>query len=94
MKTIRRDRLRRLVEAGRVETVETYHYDDMMDEHRTRKPMPVAIKPADWRDRQEGIRYLTDHDFTANSGCAWMNPDGTITLIVHSSSNYTLRISQ
>ena len=29
MKTYRRDKLRRLVEAGKVETVSTYHFDDM-----------------------------------------------------------------
>jgi hypothetical protein len=40
MKTFRRDKLRRLVEAGRVETVYTYHYDDMMGEQRTRQRCP------------------------------------------------------
>jgi hypothetical protein len=47
------------------------------------------MKPADWRDRQEGVCYMTGHDFTSNSGCAWMNPNGTITLIVHGNTNYT-----
>jgi hypothetical protein len=42
----------------------------------------------------EGVCYMTGHDFTSNSGCAWMNPNGTITLIVHGNSSYTLRIRE
>jgi len=94
MKTFRRDKLRRLVEAGRVETVSTYHFDDMMGESRSHKPLPVAIKPDDWRDRKEGICYLTDHDFTSGSGRCYVRDDanGIVTLIVHSNSSYELRI--
>ena len=50
-----RCRHRRLVEAGKVETVSTYHFDDMMGESRSRQPMLVAMKPDDWHDRKEGI---------------------------------------
>ncbi len=94
MKAFRRNQLRRLVEAGKVEAVSTYHFDDMYGESRSFKPMPVAMKPAEWRDRKEGICYLTPHDFTAKSGHAWVNPSGTITLYVHSNSNYELRIKE
>jgi hypothetical protein len=94
MKTFRRDKLRRLVEAGKIETVSTYHFDDMYGESRTRKPMPVAMKPADWHDRKEGVCYLTEHDFDSGSGRAWLNPNGTVTLYVHSNSNYELRIKE
>ena len=94
MKTFRRDRLRRLAEAGRLETVSTYHFDDMLGESRGAKPLPVAIRPADWHDLREGICYLFPSDFTSGSGSAWLNEDGTVTLYVHSNSNYTFRIAE
>jgi len=92
MKTFRRDKLRRLVEQGKIETVATYHFDDMYGESRGHQSMPCAIMPKDWHDRKEGICYMFDHDFTSGSGRAWLNPNGTVTLIVHSNSNYDLRI--
>ena len=93
MKTFRRDKLRRLVEAGRVTAVGTYHFDDMLGESRdTAKGMPCAIKPADWHDRKEGVCYLTESDFTSGSGRAWLNENGTVTLYVHSNSNFDLKI--
>ena len=39
----------------KVETVSTYHFDDMMGKSRSRQPMLVAMKPDDWHDRKEGI---------------------------------------
>lgn len=93
MKTFRRDKLRRLVEAGRVECAGSYHFDDMYGESRDgAKAMPVAMKPADWHDMKEGVCYLTESDFTTNSGRAWLNENGTVTLIVHSNSNFDFRI--
>jgi hypothetical protein len=92
MKTFNRGKLRKLVEAGKVIMTDSYHFDDMYGESRTRKEMPVAMKPDDWKDRKEGICYLTDHDFTAKSGRAWVNPDGSICLYVHSNSQIDLRI--
>jgi len=95
MKTIRRDRLRRLCAQGRLEVVGSYHFDDMAGESRdSAKGMPAAIRPADWHDRKDGVCYLFEHDFTSSAGRAWENPDGTITLYVHSNSNYTLRIKE
>lgn len=93
-KTFRRDKLRRLVEAGKVVAVGTYHFDDMHGESRTQKEMPCAMKPADYRDRKEGVCYLTEHDFTSGSGGAWQSDNGVISLHVHSNSNYDLRIKQ
>jgi len=94
MKTFRRDKLRRLIEAGKVETVSTYHYDDMTGAERSNKPMPVAIMPSDWHDRKEGVCYLFPSDFTTQSGCCYVQDErsGIITLIVHGNSNYDLRI--
>ena len=92
MKMFRRDKLRRLVEAGKVETVSTYHFDDMMGESRSHQPMPVAMKPADWHDRKEGVCYLTPWDFKSNSGICYQHESGIVTLIVHQNSNYDFRI--
>jgi len=92
MKTFNRGKLRRLIEAGKVELAAAYHYDDMAGETRTRQPMPVAMKPADWRDRKEGVCYVTEWDLKSQSGSAWQNPNGTVTLYVHSNSNYDFRI--
>jgi len=91
-KTFRRDRLRKLVEEGRVEAINTYHFDDMHGESRGTEVRPVAIGDPDWRTRKAGVCYLFDHDFTAKSGACWENANGTITLTVHSNSNYTFRI--
>jgi hypothetical protein len=94
MKTFNRGKLRKLVEAGKVETVETYHFDDMHGSDRQHKVMPVAMKPEDWHDRKEGVCYLTPHDFTSGSGRAWISDNGVITLYVHSNSHYDLRVKE
>lgn len=92
MKTFRRDKLRRLIEAGKIVAVESYSFDDMHGSSRQQGiSAPVAMKPDDWRDRKEGIFYLSPFEFTTKSGACWINPDGTITLIVHGNSNYTFR---
>lgn len=92
VKTFRRDKLKRLVEAGRVQLAKAYHFDDMYGTSRTNEPMPVAMMPADWHDRKEGVCYLRDGDFNSQVGRAWLNDNGTVTLIVHSNSNYDFRI--
>jgi hypothetical protein len=94
-KTFRRDRLRRLVEAGKVTLVGSYHFDDMMGESRADKEMPVAMKwiGGDWRKRKQGVCYMTAWDFQTQSGACWQNDDGTVTLIVHGNSNYTFRVT-
>jgi len=91
MKTFRRDKLRRLIEAGKVVLDSAYHFDDMMGESRTDKEMPVAITPQDRLARKEGICYIFASDFEGY-GRAWLNPNGTVTLIVHSNCNYTFKI--
>jgi hypothetical protein len=92
MKTFNRGRLRRLAQQGKLELVESYHFDDTLGESRTDRTMPVALRPADSKDRKEGVCYLFESDFTAGCGRAWLNQDGTITLYVHSNCNYTLRM--
>jgi hypothetical protein len=94
MKTYSRGTLRKLVEAGRVVMTNGYHYDDMMGESRTGGSMPVQMKPENWQNRKDGVCYLTVWDLTAKSGCAYCRDDdpSAVTLIVHSNSNYELRI--
>ena len=93
MSAMRRDTLRRLVEAGRVELVSSYHFDDMSGTSgHSGQAIPCAIAPEDWRDRKEGICYLRASEFEGNCGRVWRNPNGTLTLYVHSNCNYDLRV--
>jgi hypothetical protein len=92
-KTFNRGKLRRLCEQGRLELADAYHFDDMHGESRTHQAMPVAIMPpGHWSERKEGVCYLFSSDFKSGSGSAWENVNGTVTLYVHSNSNYTFRI--
>jgi hypothetical protein len=93
-KTFRRDRLRKLVEQDRIELIDSYSFDDMTGAFYAKRVMPVAIGDPDWRTRKSGVCYLYPHDFTAKSGACWQNDNGTVTLVVHSNSNYTLRIKE
>lgn len=97
MKTIRRDMLLRRVQAGKVELLESYHFDDMTGTsgHDRNKPgKPVAIMPSNWRDRKDGVAYLFESDFKSKSGLAyWRDETNHIAiLIVHGNCNYTLRV--
>lgn len=93
IKTFRRDRLMRLAQAGKLRMVDGYSYDDMSGESRTQgADLPVAMKPADYRERQEGVCYVSEFYFQSGSGRAWLNPNGTVTLYVHSNHNLTFRI--
>jgi len=75
--------------------VDAYHFDDMLGTDRgIEREMPVAMKPADWHDRKEGICYVMPFDFQSKSGSAWKNPNGTFTLVVHSNCNYTFRLAE
>lgn len=90
MKTFRRDRLRRLVEAGRVVLASSYSFDDQYGSDRTDKEMPVKMV-ATGGDRPEGTCCVR-RDHFEGSGRAWENPNGTVTLIVHSNLNFTFKI--
>lgn len=83
MKTIRRDQLRKLAEAGKLEMVSSYHYDDMGGESRS-GTMPVRFSTG-YEDFVEGFCNLRAHDFTSSSGTAYFrdNDEQTICLHVH-----------
>lgn len=89
MKTVNRGYLKRMVERGELEVVGSYSFDDMYGASRGGQ-MPVEIDPGDWQKRKEGTVYLRPDYFTSY-GRAWENPNGTITLIVHSNLNYTFK---
>lgn len=95
IKTFNRGKLLKLAQAGKLVKVDSYHFDDMMGETRSREEMPVAMKPADWHDQKPGTCYLTEWQFKTKSGCAYLSspsrPD-LVTLIVHSNSNFDFRI--
>lgn len=96
MTTFRRDVLRRRIERGGVTLVGSYHFDDQTGSERTSASMPVALvpdpQPKDWwKQRVPGTCYIYPSDFTGSGSC-WINPDGTVTLYVHSNSNYTFRL--
>jgi hypothetical protein len=95
MSTMRRDVLKRLVEAGRVELIGSYHYDDGYgaSEHKG-AALPVAIMPADRHACREGICYLYPSDLTSSSGSATRGLDGNISLYVHSNCSYALHIKE
>lgn len=91
MKTVNRGYLKRMVERGELEVVHYYSFDDMYGAQRgVPAPMPVEIDPGDWQKRKEGTCYLRPDHFTGY-GRAWENPNGTITLIIHSNLNYTFK---
>lgn len=90
--TIRRDLVRRMIEAGELVMIDSYHFDDSTGSERgIDKPLPVAIAPADWHDRKEGVAYVHASDFDSGSGRASQGSNGDITLYVHSNCNYTFR---
>jgi hypothetical protein len=92
--TFRRDKLRRLIEAGRVVSTSTYSFDDMTGESRSTGRIPVAIAPRDWRDRKEGLCYLRPDEFEGKSGACYTRGEdrSRVTLIVHSNSSYQFEV--
>ena len=92
MNTIRRDKVRRLAEAGKLVLAGSYHFDDMYGESRSKEALKVKVVPYQQRTYEEGYCYLDPGDFTTKSGAAWINPNGTITLIVHSNSNFDFQV--
>ena len=97
MKTFRRDRLLRLARAGKLRLVGSYHFDDMYGvSQAVEEEMAVKVQPADpdwWKTRERGVCYVRPDEFDGH-GRAWLNENGTVTLIVHSNSNYTFRIAE
>jgi len=92
MKTFRRDKLWRLAEKGKLVLVESYHFDDMYGATQTKKEMPVKVL-SPGGSREVGVCYVSKYEFEGY-GRAWENPNGTVTLYVHSNwtCNYDFRV--
>lgn len=89
MKTIRRDKLLRLAQAGGLISTASYHYDDMHGADRRETELPVRV--AAYGDFKDGFCNLPESDFRSCSGCAYENDDGTISLHVHGNCSYTFK---
>lgn len=89
MKTIRRDWIKRQIEAGRMEAKCDYHYTDgdTADNFGKTGWLPACIG-----NFIDGHINFQEHDFRFKSGAAWKNEDETINLSVHSNLSYTLRL--
>jgi len=94
VKTIRRDKLFRLAQAGKLVAVGSYHYDEMTGQDSSKGiRFPVRIQ-AGHGDFKEGFYNLLAFDFHSKSGCAYLDDDGkTAHLHVHSNSNYDFRMA-
>jgi hypothetical protein len=92
MKTIRRDVLLKMAQRGELVAVRCYEYDDMHGGGcRVVNRKPVAIAPADWKDRKDGVFYVPERHFSGSCGTAYFNtPEQrlTVSLIVHSNCSY------
>jgi hypothetical protein len=96
LKTFRRDKLRRLIQAGRVFCVSSYHFDDMTGESRSRERKPVALgQGIAWQDRTPGTVYLWDGALSTGSGSCYTRGEdrSRVTLIVHSNSSYEFEVA-
>jgi len=89
--TFRRDKLKRLCQAGRLICVSSYSFDDMHGESRGAKEMPVVFKePGEsWKD---GVIMLDEYHFTGSCGRASQAENGHVHLHVHSNLNFTFKI--
>lgn len=91
MKTVRRDKLKRLAAAGRLVLVGSYRFDDLTGESSNDKELPVRLA-AGQDDWQSGFCNLSERDFASRSGSAWENPNGSVTLWVHSNRSLDFRV--
>lgn len=91
---IRRDKLFRLAQAGKLVAVASYHYDEMTGESRSdgvRFPVRIIENGNEFK---EGWYNLRRFDFESSCGSASLSTDGMIAhLYVHSNCNYGFRMA-
>ncbi|MDE2020434.1 MAG: hypothetical protein KGJ13_08875 [Patescibacteria group bacterium] len=96
MKTIRRDQLLKLAEAGKLIMVGSYHYDEMTGAETRNKELPVRVmhpRPDDHLSGfKEGFCNLRECDFQSHGGMAYMRDDNTVSLHVYSGRFYDFRL--
>lgn len=96
MKRIRRDKIKRLIEKGKIEArckyqyTDDYAYDNANNFGKT-EWLPTRISSG-YEDKKEGYINFEEHDFRYKSGAAWENDDRTITFMVLSNHSFALRI--
>lgn len=95
MTTIRRDKLKRDIEAGKMLCKSEFQ---LTDDYRF--DLSNKFGETDWSECQvitdnkqfkTGIMNLWDSDFKSQVGSAYLKEDGTISLHVHSNSVYSLK---
>lgn len=91
---IRRDKLFRLAQAGKLVAVGSYHFDEMTGvESMKGKRVPVRISSG-YGDFKEGFYNLREDDFEGQCGRTWLSADNmTCTLYVHSNCNYDFQMA-
>ena len=95
MKTVRRDKLMRMVAAGKMEAkcemrlTDDYQMDDANKFGKT-DWLPARLKSR-YDDFVYGSINFDDSDFKGKCGYAWDKGDGTFDLTIHSNLWYTLR---
>jgi len=92
MKTVRRDKLQRDIEAGRVEARLVYDYDGRAI-HSGSEWKPAVVAPCGQRGDAYtlGVVYFDPMDFKYKTGCAWQEPDGIISFCLPGSEHWWLR---
>jgi hypothetical protein len=91
IKTFNRGQLLRLARAGRLASVEIYHFDDVTGSSCESAELPVRIM-TDNRDWKDGYCNCRESDFKSGSGSAWVETGGFVRLHVHSNHGVTFRI--
>lgn len=95
MKTIRRDLLLRLARAGKLVLVGSYSFDD---QHGSDVIQPGAARPGDAEPAARGLVPTGGHVLGAGQRVRGQarprvgEHNGTVTLYVHSNSNYDFRV--
>lgn len=96
IKTLRRDKLLRDLRKGLHYGMCNYrHTDDYAfdDSHNFGKTnfLEVNIRTESKDPSKEGHINLWESDFRGSCGSAWINDDGTVTLVVHSNLSYDFK---
>lgn len=92
MATMRRDKLMRLAQKGRLVCTSSYHFDDMLGQGGIAVELPVKFIEGNgqWQD---GYCNVRKSDFTSSVGYASVSNDGKrVHLGVHSNLNIDFRI--
>ena len=91
---IRRDWLRRQVQAGKMEARCDFHFDAHYEQDTASRVWMPARFSENYGDFVDGVINFKPFDFRTKSGCAYGEKDGIIHLVVHSNSSFSLRAKE